>query len=298
MPNILLTIGIMFKTAIRLSTPIIYAAIGGSFSGRSGVMALGLEGFMLFSAFGAAWGSYLTQNPWLGLLFGVIFGILLSLIFGILCVTFSVNQVIAAIGTNMFASGITATLTDIIWGTRAYSDQVPTLDHISLPFFGDISVLVPLAIISAVVSWIFMFKTPQGLRLRIVGEDPVAAKSIGINTRKYKYLGILISGFLCGLAGSFLSIDHVNRFVGGMTAGRGYIAVVVNILGRFNPIGVLGSGIMFGFMDSIQVVATKISIPGQFLSMIPYIATLFVISFGIKYVRGPAGIGKSDTAEN
>ena len=253
MMEFLNVLGLLLLSAIRTSTPLILAAVGGSVCARSGVMAMGMEGFMLIAAFGAAWGSYAMQNAWLGLLVGIACGVLYSLIFA-----------------------------------------VPTLDHIKLPLVGDISVMVLVALASAVLLWAYLFKTPQGLHMRIVGENPIAAKTIGINTKKFKYLGVLICGLLCSLAGSFLSIDHVNRFVMDMTAGRGYIAVSVNILGRFNPLGAIAGGLLFGVADSLQNVVTSSSIPGQLLSMVPYVVTLLVISFAVRYVSSPAGMGKSE----
>ena len=228
-------LGILLISTVRMCTPITLAAVGGVFSARSGVMALGLEGFMLMGAFGAAWGSFVSQNALVGLLCGVALSAFYSLIFALLCVVFSVNQVICGIGMNLFASGFTASMTQLVWGTRANSDIVPTLPHLTLPLVGDLSPLIPLMLVIVAASWFYLFRTPWGLRLRIVGENTPAAKSIGINAVRYKFLGVAISGVLCGLAGSFLSIDHVNRFVREMTAGRGFIAVAVNILGRFNP---------------------------------------------------------------
>lgn len=287
-------LGVLLLSAIRTSTPLILAAAGGAVCARSGVMAMGMEGFMLMAAFGAAYGSHLAQNAWLGLAAGLLLGVAYALVYAVLCVSFAMNQVICGIGMNMFALGFTTTMTQIVWGTRAYSDTVPTLGHIRLPLVGDISVMVPLAVILAVLLWAYLFKTPWGLHMRIVGENPVAAKSIGINTKRYKYLGVLLCGLLCSLAGSFLSIDHVNRFVMDMTAGRGYIAVSVNILGRFNPLGAVAGGLLFGLADSLQNVLTGANLPGQLLSMIPYLVTLLVISFAVRYVSSPEGMGKSE----
>ena len=285
-------LGILLISTVRMCTPITLAAVGGVFSARSGVMALGLEGFMLMGAFGAAWGSFVSQNALVGLLCGVALSAFYSLIFALLCVVFSVNQVICGIGMNLFASGFTASMTQLVWGTRANSDIVPTLPHLTLPLVGDLSPLIPLMLVIVAASWFYLFRTPWGLRLRIVGENTPAAKSIGINAVRYKFLGVAISGVLCGLAGSFLSIDHVKRFVREMTAGRGFIAVAVNILGRFNPAGALGGGLLFGFTDSLSTVISSDSVPGQLLQMIPYAATLFVIVFAVKYVSAPAGMGK------
>lgn len=286
------TLFILLVSTIRMSTPITLAAVGGTFSARSGTMALGLEGFMLMGAWGAALGSYLTQNAFAGLFVGILTALIFSFLFGVFTIRFHVNQVICGIGFNIFASGFTASMTQMIWGTRANSDQVPILARIHVPGLGDLSVLIPIMLIVVAVSWFYLFKTPSGLRMRIVGESAHTADSIGIKVNRYKYAGILISGALCGMAGSFLSIDHVNMFVREMTAGRGFIAVAVNILGRYNPVGALGGGLLFGFADSLQLVIPSSMAPGQLLQMIPYIVTLFVIIFAVRYVSTPAGIGE------
>lgn len=286
------TLLILLVSTIRMSTPITLAAVGGTFSARTGTMALGLEGFMLMGAWGAALGSYLFQNPFLGLLTGILTASLFSLIFGVFTIRFHVNQVICGIGFNLFASGFTASMTQMVWGTRANSAQIPTLPKIMIPGVGELSILIPIMLIIVAVSWFYLFKTPSGLRMRVVGESAHAADSIGLNVNRYKYLGVLISGALCGMAGSFLSVDHVNMFVRDMTAGRGFIAVAVNILGRYNPIGALGGGLLFGFADSLQLVIPSAMIPGQLLQMIPYVVTLFVIIFAVRYVSTPAGIGE------
>ena len=283
---------ILLTSTIRMSTPITLAAIGGAFSARTGTMALGLEGFMLMGAWGAAFGSYLFQNAFAGLAMGILVSMLVSFLFGIFTINFRVNQVICGIGFNMFASGFTAAMTQMVWGTRANSAEVAVLPKISIPVLGDMSILIPVMLVIVFASWYYLFRTPQGLRMRVVGESAETAVSLGLKVNHYKYAGVLISGVLCGIAGSFLSIDHVNMFVREMTVGRGFIAVAVNILGKFNPLGALGGGVLFGFADSIQMVVPSNMIPGQILQMIPYVVTLFVIVFAVRYVSAPAGIGE------
>lgn len=243
-------------------------------------------------AWGAALGSFLFQNAFLGLFMGIAVSAAFSLLFGLFTIRFHVNQVICGIGFNLFASGFTTSMTQMIWGTRANSTQIPTLPRFSLPGLGEISILIPLMLVIVALSWFYLFKTPSGLRMRVVGESASAADSIGLKVNGYKYLGILISGVLCGIAGSFLSVDHVNMFVRDMTAGRGFIAVAVNILGRYNPVGALGGGLLFGFADSLQLIIPSAMVPGQILQMIPYCVTLLVIIFAVRYVVTPAGIGE------
>ncbi len=280
-------------SALRSSIPVALAAVGGNFSARCGIMPMGMEGFILMGAFGATCGSYYTNNPWLGLLCGITLSALYAMIHGVLCVQYHMDQVICGIGLNMFASGFTASMTQVIWDSRANSEPVASLPHVVLPVLGSVSFILPLTIVIGVLGWIFMFRTPWGLRLRIVGEKPVAARAIGISIKKYRFLGELIVGVLCGLAGSYLAIDHVNRFAYGMSAGRGYIAVAVNILGAYNPIGSLFGSLIFGSAASLKSVFTDGSIPAQLLDLCPYLVTILVVVFAVRHVRAPAGIADS-----
>lgn len=280
-------------SALRSSVPVALAAIGGNFSARCGIMPMGMEGFILMGAFGATCGSYYTNNPWIGLLCGITLAALYALLHGILCVIYHMDQVICGIGLNMFASGFTASMTQVIWGSRANSASVASLPHITLPFLGNISFILPLTILIGIVGWMFMFRTPWGLRLRIVGEKPVAARTIGISIKKYRFLGEAIVGVLCGLAGSYLAIDHVNRFAYGMSSGRGYIAVAVNILGAYNPLGSLLGSLIFGGASSLKSVFTDGSVPAQLLDLCPYLVTILVVTLAVRHVRAPAGIAES-----
>lgn len=280
-------------SALRSSVPVALAAVGGTFSARCGIMPMGMEGFILMGAFGATCGSYYSNNPWIGLLCGVGLAVSYALLHGLLCVQFHMDQVICGIGLNMFASGFTASMTQVIWGSRANSVSVTALPHISLPGVGSISFILPLSIIIGVLGWLFMFRTPWGLRHRIVGEKPVAARTIGISIKKYRFLGEIIIGLLCGLAGCYLSIDHVNRFAFGMSSGRGYIAVAVNILGGYNPLGSLAGSLIFGSAASLKSVFTDGSIPSQLLDLCPYLVTILVVTFAVRHVRAPAGIAET-----
>lgn len=285
------TLGILFFSTLRMSTPIALAGLGGVFSARVGIMALGLEGFLLMGAWGSAYGSFLTNNAFLGLLIGTTISVLYALLFGLLCIKYHTNQVICGIGFNLFSLGFTTTMTQIVWGSRSNSVAVKTLPRISVGNY-NLSILTLVLFVAAIVSWYVLFKTPVGLRLRVVGESAMAANTMGIAVNRYKFIGIGIAGAFCGVGGAFLSIDHVNMFVRDMTSGRGYIAVAVNILGRYSPFGVLSSGFLFGLADSLQLVIPSDTIPSNLMKMIPYLVTLIVMVVAVKYVRAPAGIGE------
>ncbi len=290
--------------SFSLSIPLILAALGGTFSVRGGVMALGLESMMMVGAFTATLGSYLTQSAWIGILCGILGGVVLGLMHGILCIRYKVNQVISGIGLNLLATAFTTLLMQMIWGTKGNSPQVAdiggTFSEVvgKIPvigsFLSQISILGYISVICAFAGSFLLFKTVYGLRLRIVGENPKVAASMGLNVRKIKYSGVLICGALAGLGGAYLSIDHLNMYVRDMTAGRGYIAVVIAILARYSPVKVIYAALLFGFFDALQIYMQNSVIPPQIIQMLPYVATLLVLTFAVKHIRPPAGVGKHE----
>jgi simple sugar transport system permease protein len=279
----------LFAAAIRLATPIIYAGLGGMFSERVGIVNIGLEGTMLTSAFTGVVASYYTGNPWIGVLVSVITGGLVSLILAVLTIKYAGDQIVSGTGINIMALGFTSYMTQIIWGNRGASDGVQGISDIAIPIVKDIPVigpifgthsplvyLMPLVVYS---SYYVLFKTPFGLRIRAVGEHPVAAETAGVDVIKIKYTGVIISGMLAGLGGAFLSLSHLNLFTRGMTRGRGFIAMAAMIFGKWMPFGILGSGLLFGFADALQIRLQSLGIlPPQIILMIPYLLTIAVLA--------------------
>ena len=279
----------LFAAAIRLATPIVYAGLGGMFSERVGITNIGLEGIMLTSAFVGVVASYYTGNPWIGVLFSVITGGLVSLILAVLTIKYVGDQIVSGTGINIMALGFTSYMTQIIWGNRGASDGVQGISDISIPIvkdlpiigpiFGTHSPLVYLMPIVVYASYYVLFKTPFGLRIRAVGEHPVAAETAGVNVTKIKYTGVIISGMLAGLGGAFLSLSHLNLFTRGMTGGRGFIAMAAMIFGKWMPFGILGSGLLFGFADALQIRLQSLGIlPPQIILMIPYLLTIAILA--------------------
>jgi len=203
---------------------------------------------------------------------------------------------------NLLASAATPLLLQLIWGQRGNSPKVEAFAKLEIswlrgiPFIGNLlaeqNILFYFTILIAILSWVYMFKTSSGLRMRMVGENPKAASTVGINVVGYKYFGVTMCGLLCGVGGGYLSLGQLNLFVDGMTAGRGYIALVINAFGKFNPIGAMLGSIFFGFFESLQNIFQGKYMPSHIVRMMPYVLTLIVISFGIKNSRTPAGIGK------
>jgi len=287
--------------ALGMSIPFTLAALGGIYSARAGVMALGLESMMMTGAFTAVVGSYITGNALFGVISGVLGGMLFGLFHAILSVRYRVNQIISGIGLNLLAMAITTLVMQLLWDSKGNSPQVSAItlqlgkavSWIPLigTFLAPLSVLFGVMVVLIFASWFILFKTKFGLRLRMVGENPTAAKSLGLPVHRLKYIGVLISGALAGLGGSYLAIDQLNIFVREMTAGRGYIAVAITILSRYNPVSALFCSLLFGFSESVQIYMQGQNAPTQVIQMLPYIVTLLVLTFGVKNIRPPAGIG-------
>ena len=279
----------LFAAALRMATPLVFASVGGIFSERVGIVNIALEGMMLTGAFSGVLATFATGNPWLGVLASVLAGGLLGYLHALLTVKFSGNQIVSGTGINLLALGATAYLCQVVWGSRGASQSVQGLEAISIPLLKDIPVLgeilgnqTPLVYISVLVvllSYILLFRTPAGLRIRAVGEHPAAADTSGVNVYKTKYLCVVLSGMLAGLGGAFLSLGHLNLFVLGMTGGRGFIALAAMILGGWTPFGALGASLLFGFADALQMRLQSIgALPSQIILTVPYILTIIVVA--------------------
>jgi ABC-type uncharacterized transport system permease subunit len=294
----LITVG-LFASAIRMATPIAFAALGGIFSERAGIINIGLEGMMLTCAFSSVAATHFLGNPWIGVLFGLLVGALLGLLHGLITIKFSGNQIVSGTGINILALGLTAFMSQVIWGSRGASDAVQGIDPISIPLIKDIPIIgdiigvhspfVYILIISVAISYIVLFKTPFGLRIRAVGEHPAAADTAGVNVYRTKYYCLIISGILAGLGGAFLSLGHLNLFAWGMTGGRGFIALAAMIFGGWMPLGALGASLLFGLSDALQMRLQTLGVlPPQIILTIPYILTIIVLAGAIGRVTPPS----------
>jgi simple sugar transport system permease protein len=289
----------LFAAALRMATPLVFASLGGIFSERVGIINIALEGMMLTGAFTGVLATFYSGNPWLGVLAAVLVGGLLGLLHALLTVKFAGNQVVSGTGINILALGFTAYMCQIVWGSRGASQSVQGLGTLSIPVLKDIPILgdilgshtplVYLMLIVVVVSYIVLFKTPIGLRIRAVGEHPAAADTAGINVYRTKYLWLMISGMLAGLGGAFLSLGHLNLFVWGMTGGRGFIALAAMILGGWLPFGALGASLLFGFADALQMRLQALGLlPSQIILTIPYVLTVIVLAGVVRKTIPPS----------
>lgn len=286
----------LISSILRFVTPILLAALGGLICERAGVFNIALEGMMVTGAFAAVVGSFFTGSPLLGVLLAMLSGMLISLIFAVLAINLKGDMIVLGIATNLMTSGLTVFLLRTIFGVKgAFQDPNLTgLTNINIPILEDVPVLGPLlsghnlvvysALALVVAMQLFLFRHKLGLRLRGVGEEPEAAKSLGVSVNNMRYLAILASGVLCGLAGAQLSLGNVTLFVENMSAGRGWIAVAAVMLGQAHPIGVFGASMLFGLSDTISFRLQGMGLASQFTDMVPYVVTLLSL-FAIELQR-------------
>ena len=296
-------IAFVIASTLRAATPLTFAALGGVFSERSGVVNIGLEGILLFGAFFGVYGSYLTGNPWIGVLFGAFFGGLTALIHAFVSIEFQANQVVSGTAINMLAASGTALLVERLFHTIGQTNpvtkiadwEIPLLKDI--PFFGDafgrLNPLVYLAIVLVILTNYFMFKSTMGLRIRAVGENPEAAATVGISVRKIRYFSVVMSGILGGIGGAYLSLGAMDMFKDNMSAGRGFIALAAMITGKWNPVGAFLACLLFGFAEALegQFQILGLDVPKQFLHMMPYALTILLILGVVGRSTAPAADG-------
>jgi len=297
---------------IRILTPLALAALGELIVERSGVLNLSIEGIMLFGAFVGFIATYYTNDPWIGILSAMGIGILLALIFGVLTVLLALDQIIVGLSMNILAMGATFFFYRAIFGwyvspvpphVKTLIREVPIPGLSMIPIIGQalfnqtvftyllLFVLIPL-------TYFVLYKTRIGLHLRACGEDPLVADYLGINVYKYRFMALVVEGILGGIAGALLSISQYNMFLDNMTAGRGYIAVALVILGRWDPLRMLLGAILYAFVDAFQLriqaagVIVTAWFPYQFALMLPYVVALIALILFGRRIRGPRSLAK------
>lgn len=271
---------------IRVATPITLAALGAAICNRAGVANLGLEGIMLCSAlFGVLGGAMGGSLIW-GILAGLGIALLLSLVFAYFHLNLGANNVLCGTAINTFASGFTVFVLEQITGEKGTSSSLKSFSFptVNIPLIEDIPILgkvisghnllVYISILMVVVVYFLMFKTPLGLRIQSVGENPHAATSVGVNVIKVRYTAILLCGLLAGLGGMYLSMGYLNMFTRDMVAGRGFISLAASAMGQNSPVGVFLSAMVFAFFDGLSNILQIIRIPSEFVQMLPYVATI------------------------
>ncbi|MGS2778179.1 ABC transporter permease [Robertmurraya sp. GLU-23] len=281
----------LFASAIRMVSPILLAALGGALCARVGIFNVGLEGLILAGAFSAIVGNYYSGSVIVAVLTGAFGGVLVSLLFGLATIKFKANAIVAGIAINFLVLGLTTFGLRAIFQVKGafYDKDMNGLPKWDLPLIENIPVignllsghspLVYTAFIAAILLYVFLFKTVVGFRILAVGKNEAAARSLGLKVTVLQYGAIVASGVLCGLAGAQLSLGQVTMFTEGMTAGRGFIALVAMMLGGSHPIGMIGSSLLFGLMDALSIRLQGFSMPTQFTAMLPYVITIIAMFF-------------------
>src|SRR5215210_3702175 len=285
------TIALIWPT-IRLSTPLILAALGGLFSERSGVINIALEGMMLAGAFTAAAVTYAAGNPYVGLLAGMLAGMLIGAIHAVACIRYQADQVVTGTAINILMIGMPAFLSGAFFLSSGSTPQIPKEDLI--PW---IPIVIAFVLVPA--TWYVLYKTPFGLRLRSVGENPEAADAAGVKVARMRYAGVLLSGALAGIGGAYLSIGQSSLFTRNMTSGRGFIALAALIFGKWRPVQTMLACLLFGFTEAVSIQmqgAVKLpsgeDIPVQFVQIVPYVLTIVVLAGFIGQSRPPRALGR------
>jgi general nucleoside transport system permease protein len=286
----ILNIALIWST-IRLSTPLILAALGGLFSERAGVINIALEGMMLAGAFTAAAVTYAAGNPYVGLLAGMLAGMLIAAIHAVACIRYKADQVVTGTAINILMIGMPAFLSGAFFLSSGSTPQIPKEQLI--PW---IPIVIAFALVP--ISWYVLYKTPFGLRLRSVGENPEAADAAGVPVARMRYAGVLLSGVLAGIGGAYLSIGQSSLFTRNMTSGRGFIALAALIFGKWRPVQTLLACLLFGLTEAISIQMQGVvklpsgeDIPVQFVQMVPYILTIIVLAGFIGSSRPPRALG-------
>ena len=314
---------LLLDSTLRLSAPLILAALAGLFSERSGIIDIGLEGKMLGAAFAAASTAALTGSPWAGLAAGIVASMLLALVHGYACITHRGNQVVSGVALNILVSGLSAVLgiawfaeggrtpqlpgdarfLPLEWPGAAAIREVPVLGA----FYGELlsghNLIVYLAFLAVPAVAFVLFRTRFGLRLRAAGENPQAVDTAGIPVPGLRYRALLCTGVLCGVAGTYLSLAQSAGFIRDMTAGKGYIALAALIFGKWRPVPALLACLLFGFLEAAAIRLQGADVPGigevpvQFVQALPYVLTVVLLAGFIGRAVPPGALGVSYVKE-
>ncbi len=287
----------LLESVVRALIPILFAALGGLICDKAGIFNIALEGQLLIGSFAAVAASYFSQSA----LVGVVVAVVTTMAFTVILAYGSINRgaepIVLGVAMNILAIGITSFLLVGLFDVQGtFTDpRIQGLSVFGIPVLKDLpwigqalfnqSLLGYFALILVVVFWVGLFRMPIGLRLRGVGERPVAAQTLGVNPVSYKYGALLLSGALCGLGGAQLSLGNVVQFSEGMSAGRGWIAIVAVMLARSHPVGVLGAALLFGFTEALGFRAQGQGIPSQVTDAAPYVVTLVALLFTTVRIR-------------
>jgi simple sugar transport system permease protein len=290
--------------AVRVATPLALAAIGETVAERAGVINVGLEGIMLAGALGAAWGAATTQSPWLGMAAGMLAGLLVAAVFALVAIGLRGDQIVVGTAVTLGAIGLTGALYRALFGPAGAALSLPTFTPVAVPGLSALPVLGPalfdqpvptyLLYVLACGAWLALARTRTGLLVRAAGESPAAAAAAGADVTALRIGTTLLNGLLGGLAGAALVLAQTGTFAERMTAGRGFIAIAIVVLGRWHPLGALAAALVFGAASALQhaAQAVGVALPYQFVLTTPYVVTLLALAGVGGRARAPEALGK------
>jgi general nucleoside transport system permease protein len=296
------TWSVLFAAMLRYATPLLFAALGGIISERSGVINIGLEGMMLIGAFFGIWGADVLHSWVLGCLVAIASGALLALVHAVFSIQLRANQVVSGTAVNFLATGITGYFFIAHYGNNGTPSHISQVPNVKLPliqhvgFFGvaigNANLLTWLALLLVPALTVFLFRTRWGLRLRAVGEKPRAADTVGLPVLRTRYVAVVTSGMFAALGGAYLSVAFVGSFNQGMTEGRGFIALAAVIFGKWRPVGAMSATLLFGFASALaDRLPTFSQSAATLFQALPYLLTLVAVAGIIGRSRAPASIG-------
>ncbi|WP_137287157.1 ABC transporter permease [Halorussus salinisoli] len=295
------------RSVLRLTVPIAFAALGGIFAEKSGVINIGLEGLLIISAFTsiAVAGTISSGSPtqlqlWVGFLVAVLASVLFALLFAVVCIEFKADQIIAGLAVWLIALGLAPFASKVIWG-QVNSPPVATLNDwtLGIPFTDAVLFTanppVVMMLVAVPLAWYALNRTAFGRWIEASGENPKALDTVGIDVRKVRYSGVLLSGFFSGLGGAGLALGRVGQFIGGgatMVNGRGWIGITAYLFGNYNPLGAFGASFLFASLDALQIRLQQLgyNIPSELIGIIPYVTVVVVLAF-VGHTRIPSAAG-------
>jgi simple sugar transport system permease protein len=282
--------------ALRISVPYALASLGATFSERSGVINIGIEGVMLNAALGYTLGAWASGSPWVGLAAAVLAGLLTAALHAFVTVRLRADQITSGLGINLLAAGLTKFVLNAVFHSSSHSERVagfPPMPGLgAIPVLGDVlgSPLVWLGVVLVLGGQRLLFGSVFGLRLRSMGEHPEAGASLGLSVARYRWAGVLLSGAFAAVAGAWLASEQ-RSFTDGMTAGRGYIAIAAMIVGKWTPVGAAAACLLFGAAEALQIALQGSAFPSEFLQMLPYLVTMLALAGFIGRAVPPKALG-------
>jgi len=288
------------RSVLRLTVPIAFAALGGIFAEKSGVINIGLEGLLIISAFtsiavaGVISGGSPTQlQLWIGFVVAVLASVLFALLFAVICIEFKADQIIAGLAVWLIALGLAPFASKVIWG-QVNSPPVATLNNFDFGLFQATPPVV-MMLVAVPLAWYVLNRTSFGRWIEASGENPKALDTVGVDVRKVRYTGVLLSGFFSGLGGAGLALGRVGQFIGGgatMVNGRGWIGITAYLFGNYNPLGAFGASFLFASLDALQIRLQQLgyNVPSELIGIIPYVTVVVVLAF-VGHTRIPSAAG-------